>query len=181
MGDAKRFRFATTVGLLFALFLSACSMPNEPAGMLDKQTYIDANLQFSISYPEDWAPFLQHARKDSNPFESVQWDVKKEGLNNDFSLQVISLISTVFVPDAQPADILFDIYPNLTLTSKSVATLKVGEANKLDGYTPHKTVRAWIFRSSLRDYLLVFTAPPEFFAGHSTLFDDIANSFEILP
>ena len=168
-------------GFILAVSLCGCSMPKSDSLTSDKQTYIDANLQFSISYPQSWSPF--HAQISQGPFDhkAVVWEVKQEELNNDISLQVISILTTQFIPDAQPSDILFDIYPNLSLVSRKDAALEIGEAERLDGYTPHITVRAWIFRTSLRDFLLIFTAPPEHFAGQSDLFDEIVQSFEVLP
>ncbi len=172
---------AVLATLFFTVFLCCCSMPQQQSLATDKQTYIDANLQFSISYPQSWAPFMEQARQGLLEKNSVLWEVFKKGFNNDLSLQVISILSTEFILEAQPADILFDIYPNLTLVSRVNTTMRDTRAEKLDGYTPHKTVRAWILRSSLRDYLLIFSAPPEYFAEQSDLFDEIANSFEILP
>ncbi len=91
------------------------------------------------------------------------------------------MLTTEFMPEAQPSDILSDIYPNLSLVSRKEVALEIGKAEKLDGYTPHKTVQAWIFRTSLRDFLLIFTAPPEHFAEQAALFDEIVHSFEVLP
>lgn len=162
------------------LILSGCNLIRGSSGQNGLQAYIDANLIFTISYPEKWAPFL--SATGSGPYApySVSWEVREEGLNNDISLVVISIPKHEIVPGIEPTGILLDLYPNLTFVSQKEVPIPAGQANKLHGYTPHKTLQSWVISGDQRLYLLIFTAPPEYFARQDELFQQIVLSFEIL-
>jgi hypothetical protein len=155
-------------------------MNKGPSGQNGLQAYIDANLLFTISYPERWAPFL--AATGSGPYSpySVGWEVREDGLNNDVSLRVISIPKHEIIPGIDPTRILLDLYPNLTLVSQEEVPLPAGPANKLHGYTPHKTLQSWVITGDQRLYLLIFTSPPEYFASQAELFQQIVLSFEFV-
>lgn len=165
-------------GLICILF-SGCSISKGSSGQNGLQAYIDANLVFSISYPETWAPFLSATGPGPYSPYSVAWEVQEEGLRNDVSLVVVSIPNHEIVPGIEPTRILFDLYPNLTFVNREQVTVPAGLADKLHGYTPHKTLQSWIISGDQRLYLLIFTSPPDYFASQVMLFQQIVLSFEI--
>ena len=164
--------------LAVCIALAGCSIGKKPSAPEGLQTYIDANLRFSISYPESWADFLSTTGYGPYGPYSVDWNVQKEGLNNDISMMVISIPLHEVVPGIKAETILLDLHPNLIITGNEAESLPAGEASRLSGYTPDKTLQAWALDNSRRHYILVFTAPPDYFATQMTLFNSIAHSFE---
>ncbi len=166
--------------LLLLIVVAACAPGKGFAPDVPRQSYIDANLHFTVSYPESWGTSLSPAGVAPYPSHSVVWDIPPAGPRKGLSVIVVSLPRHDIVPRTAPLETLRDIYPNLTLVGRTDETLPAGDAERLDGFTPHDTVRAWSVAGEASSYLLVFTASPEDFSALAERFREIAESFAIL-
>jgi len=175
--------FSTNVSILFlvALLLSACA-GGDHSGQNKKQVYIDANLLFSISYPEMWAPFLKAHGPANYSGDAISWHIKKNKQRDDFlSLVVISIPENGFITELDLLqEVLTDIYPNASFTVSGTDNLPAGLAFVLDGYTPQQTFRAWTLNRNGRHYLMICASTPEKFAEYLPLFKTIIQSFQVL-
>ena len=104
--------------ILFALVLTACAVGKQSSES-KKQVYIDANLLFSISYPEMWAPFLQASGPSNYAEDAVSWQIKNRNQHQDFlSLVVISIPENGFITElGLLKEVLTDIYPNASFSA----------------------------------------------------------------
>lgn len=157
-------------------------MSRDQGGQIKKQSYINANLFFSISYPEAWASSLLPPEQTLYPADSVIWEVNKEQLpGKHLTLAVVAITRTSIVSGREiMQEVLTDLYPNFTVNSLEAGNLPAGPAVVLHGYTPQQTFRVWLINGAYRQYLIICAAAPEQFAERIPLFAEIAQSFQTL-
>ena len=171
--------------LASALILASCTLSRDKIEQAKKQSYIDANLFFSISYPEAWASSLvpvDQAYYPSYADNSVVWNVKKDDHSDGrLILSVISIPENGLIPATEMMqEVMTDLYPNFTISSIETNNLSAGPAAMSHGYTPRQTFRVWLVTGDERHYLIICASSPEQFSRYLPLFEEIAQSFQIL-
>jgi len=171
--------------LTSALILASCTLSHDKIEQTRKQSYIDTNLFFSISYPEAWASSLvpiDQAHYHSYADNSVVWNVQKDFHSDGrLMLAVISIPENGFIPAAEMMQVvLTDLYPNFTISSIETSNLSDGPAIMSHGYTPRQTFRTWLVTGAERHYLIICASSSEKFSRYLRIFEEIAQSFQIL-
>lgn len=174
--------FLLALGALTALLVSGCSSSSKDSVWHKKQAYIDARLQFSISYPQSWGTSQAVPDLGSYSVDSVSWEIRNDELNDqdDLVLTVVSLPRSGVITGPDVLDeVLTDIYPNLTFTDRKNVEIPAGSAIMLTGHTPQTTFRGWSISGNKRDYLLIAVSSPEKFNEYLPLFEEVTESFRI--
>ncbi|PLX81152.1 MAG: hypothetical protein C0615_00230 [Desulfuromonas sp.] len=168
--------------LLLSVMISGC--PGKPDSMrtVEKQSYIDARRGFTISYPQPWAAYLVNPGIGPYAENSVRWEIKPtDDSGADLTLTIVALRHYGFTPESVSAEVLQDFYPNLVTVARKEVKLAGGKATLIDGHTPHRTIRSWVFDIDHQLFLIIYTAPPETFDRQANLFSEVAESFRALP
>jgi hypothetical protein len=169
--------------VILVLLLAACSFisPKTVGGMAKQSYYFDANLKFSVSYPETWKRVSAATAADS---ETVAWAPKEHGLAlgaPGVLFRVVSRPPAHWKDDAAAIRADFAAaHAEAVLDKNQLETLPAGPAHSFLAHSPKRTFLVYLVTTSERDYLLEFSAKTKAFEGLVPLFRDIAATFRPL-
>ena len=165
------------------LLLTACSFVSSKTtdGMAKQSYYFDANLRFSVSYPETWKRVS--APTAAEP-DTVAWAPKEHGLTlggPGMLFRVVSRPPARWKDDAAAIRADFAAsHAEAILDKNQLETLPAGPAHSFIAHSPKRTFLVYLVTTSERDYLLEFSAKRKAFEGLVPLFRDIAATFRPL-
>lgn len=169
--------------LLTALLVSGCSSsaPKNSAGKeLTKKLYLDANLEFSLTVPEDWdRRFVTTPHYSTAPY-AVLWSSAADPTqpeNTPVEIQATVMKSRSAVDQQQLADLFIQSVPGFTSTTLRPLEDALIPTLELMGHSAVRSYRVLFIQDTGRCYQLSFSAPPEAFEKYRPIFDMVLFSF----
>lgn len=169
--------------LLTVFLLSGCgaSAPKDADGKeFTKKLYLDANLEFSLTVPEDWSRrFVTTPQSSTAPY-AVLWSSPVNSEEPDGA--VIEIQATVMQPEdtddpQQLADLFSQSVPGFNTTALRPLEDVLIPTLELLGYNAARTYRVIFIQDTDHLYLLSFSAPPEHYEEYRKIFDMVFFSF----
>ncbi len=172
-----------TVFFVLTLLLFGCmSDGNRLANQTRKQLYIDANLQFEISYAEEWV--LTPEPMTLRPFgkETVTWRIDPE--YSDSPLLKLSIVSLSAARNQYGynglENILHTLNSNLLIKTRELSNLPVGATRKLTAETANDAFEVWLYIGKKRHYMINGAASTPITKQQRQMFEQIARSFRTI-
>lgn len=177
-GYRLHFRFLL-LALLVLLFCSCMPAGYSLTGQPRKQHYIDANLLFEVSYPEEWARSQQPMTLRPLGKETTTWRIShKNDKNLLLELSILSLEKERNPNGYQGLEeLLLEKNGDLVITSRKLIRLPVGSVKKLEGATPEESFEIWLHLGDKRHYIISCSAATSSFDQYQQQFKQIADSF----
>lgn len=138
---------------------------------------IDATLGFAIEHPQSW-------------IRSVQDDPNRQATTVSWSASGDAPAARLAVTSLAPGEAIggFDrllalfrsSQPDFTLTNREPFELEA-PAERISGSTPERSFEVILVTGQTRAFILDFSAPKEGFAEQRKIFQEMLDSFRILP
>lgn len=178
----NRRRYLVVVSIFLTLFCAAC-MPGEQSTepQQRKQVYVDANLLFEISYPEEWARAQQPRTLHPLSRETTTWRIGTNNGSEPLELSILS-ISTGQNPDGYDGlkNILRQQHENLAISAVEELDIPAGPSQKLVGETIQRSFDIWLHLGPKRHYIISCSSATKVFPQQREQFAQIIDSFKIL-
>jgi hypothetical protein len=147
-----------------------------------KQVYIDANLLFEISYPEEWARIQAPITMRPLAKETVTWHFDhKNNKNTPVKFSIISLAKERNRDGYSSLEKrLTEQIGNLKITERRLITLPVGRVQEFSGTTAGETFAIWLYLGKMRHYIINCSASTAVFEQYRPMFIQIADSFMVI-
>lgn len=169
--------------LLIIFSISGC-MPSEKTLEKEsrKQVYVDANLLFEISYPEEWARSRKPISLSPLSKLTTTWIVEQQQEQElNLELSILSLPSELNpYGDSGLEDIIKKQNSELIIHSNEDVVITAGPAKKLRGKTLRSTYEIWTIKDDQRHYVISCSAASYFFEQYQDKFHQIVDSFKTL-
>ena len=167
------------LSLALLLATSACGGPKHAPDTSQRTSYyVDANLGFALEHPQNWVHTLQ--TPPTGTAGRIDWAPAAPGAAG--RLEVTALLPRQATGGF---DRLLGIFMadqhDFTLASRNPMEIPGAAAQKATGHTPGRSFEVILITSPSRAFILAFSAPAKSFATYRKLFDEIVDSFRILP
>ena len=171
--------------IFFFLVLSVCSCmfaEQKNGNQTRKQVYIDANLLFEISYPEEWSRAQKPITLSPLSRQTTTWRIdRKQGEELLLELSILSLPAELNPYGYTGLEnIVKEQNDGLIIHSSEEILLPAGQARKLKGKTLRSTYTLWLFMGEQRHYIISCSTATNAFEQHQNQFQQIADSFKTL-
>ena len=168
------------VFLLMVFFINSCTSAGQTRDNQNrKQVYIDANLLFEISYPEEWARAQRPISLSPLSKQTTTWRINQEH-GEDFLLE-LSILS--LPAELNPygyigmENIIKEQNAELIIHTREDIAVPAGPTKKLAGKTPRSTYELWLFLGDQRHYIISCSTATNAFEQHQKQFQQIVDSF----
>ncbi len=179
---AENFRISLFRGIACILILCAmgCSSPSpdEDGETIQQKMYVDVPRGFAIEYPGNW----QRITGDRAPETWVGWQSPRT------EKQISIAAMRVFAAPASHSEnldvslkVLPEIPDELTITAEKSVDLPFKDLRSVFGKTDLKTYWIIAVQAEGRRFILEFSALPKRFDSYLDLFEEMAESFTVLP
>jgi hypothetical protein len=168
---------------ILALLFCGC-MPDgySLTGQARKQLYIDANLLFEVSYPEEWALSQQPMTLRPLAKETTIWRISHK--NDNIYPLVLSILSLSKERNSNGykglEELILEQNGDLIITTRNLISLPVGPVQKLVGATPDESFEIWFHLGEKRHYIISCSAATSDFELYRLQFRQIADSFMVI-
>jgi hypothetical protein len=167
--------------LILSLIFCSC-MPTDKSAdkQAHQQVYIDANLMFEISYPEEWARVQRPTNLTRLTKQTTTWRI-----NNQQSKDLLLEFTVLSIPaELNPygysglETILTEQKSGLIIKSKKETTLPVGPAITINGDTSRTSHVIWLYLGEQRHYIICCSTATAVFEQNQNQFIQIVDSFK---
>ena len=147
-----------------------------------KQVYIDANLLFKISYPEEWTRMQRPAKPAPLSKQTTTWRIdQQQGRENLLELSILSIPTERNPYGYAGLEIIINEQNSeFIIKTREETVLPTGPARKISGQTPQATYAIWLYLGKQRHYIITCSATTAVFEQHQKQFNQIVNSFKTL-
>ena len=147
-----------------------------------KQVYIDANLLFEISYPEEWTRMQRPVKPTPLAEQTTTWQIdQQQGKEHLLELSILSLPAERNPYGYTGLETIINEQNNkLIITISEETAFPAGPTKKLGGQTPYATFEFWLYLGKQRHYIITCSAATAVFEQHQKQFMQIVNSFKTL-
>ena len=177
----SQFRFL--VFLLMMFFINSCTSAGQARDNQNrKQVYIDANLLFEISYPEEWARAQRPINLSPLSRQTTTWriDQKKSGALL-LELSILSLPAELNPYGYTGLENIVKEQNNeLIVHASEEIVVPAGQSRKLKGNTLRSTYELWLILGEQRHYIISCSTATNVFEQHQNQFQQIVDSFKTL-
>ncbi len=171
------------VYIMLAFLLCSCMTADKSSDKQSrKQVYIDANLMFEVSYPEEWVRIQRPINQTPLAKQTITWRI-----NNQQSKQFLLELSIISIPvERNPygysglETIINEQNSELIIQSSEETILPVGPARKVSGQTPRATYKLWLYLGEQNHYIIYCSTATAVFEQHQKQFQQIVDSFKPL-
>jgi len=179
-------QFLPTLPLLLILFVSGlagCTFPEKGAEPLPrKQVYVDANLQFEISLPEQWSQAQRPLTLQPLSKQTTTWYILRQN-----QTEVRLRLSVLSLPANQNPrgynglkQLIEEQYPDFSVDTSEAVTLPAGAGLRIGGRTTRDLFEIWLFLGGRRHYIISCSAAKPVFDSFRLQFRQVADSFSPL-
>ncbi len=172
-------RYFVLICLTF-LLCSCMSTDKSSEKQPRKQVYIDANLMFEISYPEEWVRIKRSPNLTPLTRQTTTWQISDQQ-----SRELLLELSIISIPaERNPfghkglKTIINEQHNNLIIEASEETILPAGPARKISGQTQHITYDFWLYIGRQRHYIVTCSAAATAFELHQEQFQQIVDSFK---
>jgi len=170
--------------LLLALLAGCSSTPKDSNGKeLHKKLFLDANLEFTLTVPQDWLRAFTPTRIGAPVSYGVHWQAPPDGpaetsIPPEIRVDILAAGTPLDGPELTTA---FERdHPGFTSTAARLLEDVLFSTLELLGHTPARTYRILYIQTPERLYRVSFSSRPEEFDRNQPLFDMVFQSFSPL-
>ncbi len=171
--------FAPTLLSWMFLILSGCGgMKGE--GAIPQKLYIDATRSFAVEFPGNWRRFLDPDYPVLPDADAVGWEAP-ESVDEGSVARMLVVIPHTPADNQRVQQKIAENLPGFVVTSSDEVEVFDLPSVEILGYTPQRNYDIFLIDAQNVQYVLVYSALPEEFDRHRSQFEDLVESFEILP
>jgi len=167
--------------ILLPILLISCGPKNpaEQVADLPKRVYLDANLGFAVTIPEQWnREFVRSPEVSGAPYE-VRWVAELPELPGKTIEVEVALFPPAPLEEAEAAGMEDFIlaHPGFNLTARNQLEKLALPASESLGHTSRRNYQIFHIATPKYVYQIACSVPPEVFDNYVPLFREIIETF----